>query len=951
MGDTVGKLTSGFCIQPDIFAEMGFGDFRSQARAMNDDKPSLASLEEESALFNLQSLESEAPPPVSFVTSSSALGHADEIKTYHEQAKRFSQQGKILEAIDTYEKGLALARLSPDKSQCISLSHDYILACLSRQKWSKFFDTLSDLNRMYQDMDCVEEKIQSLVQLSVASRIFGDLEQSGRLLKLASNLNQIFDDFSLEHRLYYGISVEMAHAVLEKKSGHYLKSIESCLRLQNRLKKEISPLLDEQHRELYKIQTDLILSDCYLELNYREKFSVTLGHLDKSLKKSPNLVLRYKYEVLQSQYKFIYEGTVLNNEEWLDFFKSLYAYGELEFCLEQYLRVLREYHKSQPVSSYEPLLNYYQELIKISDRKIPKDFRNTFHAYYEFKPMAAFQASAHHLMVKLAEMCRELMSERDTSVLAKKSLDYLLDATGMERGFLLTANNDQLDVCTVHQFKARSLTDIQDDSHECYQIAQTVFHNSSPYVRTDVLFNDLASLEKTHEKNLSQINRRSYFILPLINNNSRIGVFYLDSLKSRSPIRKESDFEILESLVTVIAVALDNANHFSAKDWDLHQAKRKIAEQKTDLAHRYSTHQFIGVSKKIKETFALLSKATESQVTVTITGESGVGKEMVAKIIHHDSGRQNGKFVAINCAAIPENLLESELFGYVAGAFTGAAQNKKGLIEEAHQGTLLLDEIGEMPLGLQVKLLRFLEEHEVQPIGAKVPVKVDVRVICATNKNLEALAKAGRFREDLLYRINVIRFHIPSLRERPEDIPLMVDHALKLYAKENLVAPKTISSQALNFLIRYSWPGNVRELINVMYNLSIFVDRPRIELSDLEQRRELFHTPSSEETATQDSTDTSDTLMDILSQKIDAHELSLADAKHEFERLQIDRALKLYNGQITNASYHLQMPRPQVSRLVKKYGLKKLENEEDSDANDDSLETESSTTESLIDLS
>lgn len=367
------------------------------------------------------------------------------------------------------------------------------------------------------------------------------------------------------------------------------------------------------------------------------------------------------------------------------------------------------------------------------------------------------------------------------------------------------------------------------------------------------------------------------------------------------------------------------------------------------LTHSFSKHQFIGISKKIKKIFTLLLKAIESQVIVTVTGESGVGKEMVAKIIHHDSGRQNHKFVAINCAAIPENLLESELFGYTAGAFTGAYQNKKGLIEEAHQGTLFLDEIGEMPLGLQVKLLRFLEEREIQPIGANTTVKVDVRVICATNKNLESQVKEGLFREDLFYRINVVRFNIPPLRERPEDIPLLIDYALELYAKENFVAAKTMSPQALNFLMHYAWPGNVRELINVMYNLSIFVDRSRIELSDLEERRALFHPSLPEETLVPVA-DGGFSLVDTLSRKIDAHELSLADAKHEFERLQIDRALKLYNGQITSASHHLQMPRPQVSRLVKKYGLKKVRNEEESSADDDSLTTESSTG-SSIDLS
>jgi len=296
-------------------------------------------------------------------------------------------------------------------------------------------------------------------------------------------------------------------------------------------------------------------------------------------------------------------------------------------------------------------------------------------------------------------------------------------------------------------------------------------------------------------------------------------------------------------------------------------------------------------------------------------------------MIHYNSPRKHKPFITVNCAAIPEALLETELFGHTKGAFTDAKDNKSGLFVTANGGTIFLDKIGEMPLSMQVKILRALQEREITAVGATSSQKIDVRIICATNRNLEKMVKEANFREDLYYRISVIKIHVDSLSNRKEDIPLLVDFALKQYADENNVPQKTVSNQAMSFLINYPWPGNVRELFNVMYNLSIFVDKPCIELSHLEERKELFRMPidTHEQLATNPQ-------FGVLTKKIDSQQISLSEAKQEFEKLQIERALKLFNGQITSASYHLQMPRPQVSRLMKKYKLTKQEfKEEDSD--------------------
>ena len=224
----------------------------------------------------------------------------------------------------------------------------------------------------------------------------------------------------------------------------------------------------------------------------------------------------------------------------------------------------------------------------------------------------------------------------------------------------------------------------------------------------------------------------------------------------------------------------------------------------------------IGVSEQMQQLFALIKKVSPAQSSVLITGESGTGKELAARAIHQSSLRFDKPFVSINCAAMPAELLESELFGHVKGSFTGAVVNKKGLFETAHGGTLLLDEIGEMPVGMQAKLLRALQERSIRRIGGLDEIQVDVRLICTTNRDLEAMVDSGEFREDLFYRINVIRIHIAPLRERPDDIPLLAEHFLGRLNGEMGKSIKSVSREGIRLLREHRWPGNIRELENVI---------------------------------------------------------------------------------------------------------------------------------------
>ncbi len=243
--------------------------------------------------------------------------------------------------------------------------------------------------------------------------------------------------------------------------------------------------------------------------------------------------------------------------------------------------------------------------------------------------------------------------------------------------------------------------------------------------------------------------------------------------------------------------------------------------------------QIVGESKPIREVYEVVEKAASTSSTVMIFGESGTGKELIARALHMNSPRANKPFIAVNCAAIPHELLESELFGYEKGSFTGAAITRVGRLELADEGTIFLDEIGDMPMTLQVKLLRVLSEREIDRIGGSKPIPIDVRVIAATHRNLEQAVLNGNFREDLFYRLNIIPIFMPPLRERRSDVPLLVDYFLDQLHKTKNQNGKTVSQEALDILSNYSWPGNIRELANFIERMVVLSPGPVINPRDL----------------------------------------------------------------------------------------------------------------------
>ncbi|MBV69725.1 MAG: hypothetical protein CMH52_00120 [Myxococcales bacterium] len=334
------------------------------------------------------------------------------------------------------------------------------------------------------------------------------------------------------------------------------------------------------------------------------------------------------------------------------------------------------------------------------------------------------------------------------------------------------------------------------------------------------------------------------------------------------------------------------------------QLSQRLENLEDVLDDRTGYAGIVAKSAPMQEVFRTISKVKDFQTTVLITGESGTGKELVAKALHYKGQRQSEPFIAVNCGAIPEALLESELFGHVRGAFTDANRDRAGLFQEANKGTLFLDEVGELPLQLQVKLLRVVQEREIRPVGGSRAIPVDVRVVAATVRDLAADVSAGQFRQDLYYRLNVLPIHLPSLRERPADIPLLVQHFLNKLGPELNPALTTVLPAAMKLLVQYGWPGNVRELENVVERTLVLADGVTLQADDLPSQIKQNETP--------------------LRRHIADSDLSIKKTVRFVEQELITRALEKTSGNRTKAAQILEISHRALLYKIKEYGLNKV---------------------------
>ncbi|WP_249366783.1 MULTISPECIES: sigma-54 interaction domain-containing protein [Neobacillus] len=368
-----------------------------------------------------------------------------------------------------------------------------------------------------------------------------------------------------------------------------------------------------------------------------------------------------------------------------------------------------------------------------------------------------------------------------------------------------------------------------------------------------------------------------------------------------------------EQIIKVVSQILDVTvlNQLKDEIFLLEQEHEEITQQLEELkSNKTAIHSIVAYDKKMKKVFDRALRVSQHDSTVIIYGESGVGKEVVVKLIHENSNRSSQPLIKVNCGAIPNDLLESELFGYESGAFTGASpKGKIGLFEQAAKGTILLDEIGEIPLHLQVKLLRVLQEFEITRVGGTKPIKIDTRVIAATNQNLEDLIKKGGFRKDLYYRLNIIPIHIPPLRERPNDIVPLTYHFIN-NIRQKYGVNKIFSKEVLDSFQRYHWPGNVRELQNIVERLCIMIEKPIITAEDI--RNELFIPQHKEKKQSEPQREIDNIITKPNNLK------SLKEQMEHYEKQVIDRALKNYPS-IRAAAKALDVDASTLSRKVQKY--------------------------------
>ena len=351
--------------------------------------------------------------------------------------------------------------------------------------------------------------------------------------------------------------------------------------------------------------------------------------------------------------------------------------------------------------------------------------------------------------------------------------------------------------------------------------------------------------------------------------------------------------------------------------------RRRLMQENRDLKRevdsKYRFENIVGSSAPMQAVFGLIAKIAPTNSTVLVTGESGTGKEMIARAIHYNSLRKDQPFVTLDCNTLSENLLESELFGHVKGAFTGAVANKRGMFDVANNGTLFLDEFGNIPLTTQAKLLRVIQEREFRPVGSTVSQKTNVRLITATNKDLKAMIAEGTFREDLYYRVNVFPIHAPPLRERRDDIPALAFHFLKAFCNELERPVPEISEAAMSLLVNYDWPGNVRELQSTIQRAVILAADKSIHQA---------HLSSILDASAKPELDVPRTSEELKRVKKIVREKSVEDV----EKLFIQETLKRNNNNVTNSAEETGMQRSNFQALMKKYGIRVRDTEYDPDA-------------------
>jgi transcriptional regulator with GAF, ATPase, and Fis domain len=475
---------------------------------------------------------------------------------------------------------------------------------------------------------------------------------------------------------------------------------------------------------------------------------------------------------------------------------------------------------------------------------------------------------------KLYEFSQTLLTSYEIDDLLAKLMDAVIELTQADKGFLILAEGTELQVKVARNLKKENIQDAVDQVSD--SIIDKVIKSKQPLIVSDALH------DEEFNSSLSVVNLKlcSVMAVPLLDRGALLGLIYVGNDNIVNLFTK-SHLEMLTIFGGQASTIVANAFLLNELKVDNANLRSKLDDM------RFGS--IVGVSDAMKQVFRTVEKVAPTDVSVLIQGETGTGKELIAKEIHERSPRRKGPFVTINMAAIPENLLESELFGHVRGAFTGAVGTRVGRFQAANGGTLFLDEIGEMPLNLQVKLLRVLQERTVTKVGDTRPEHVDIRVIAASNRDLGEASKIGEFREDLYYRLNVVTLFLPPLRARDDDVGLIAKFLIDKYTGQYDVPKRRLSPSALIAIRKYAWPGNIRELENRLKKAVIMADKASVTAEDLDL--------------------TPDVLEPIK---------PLAEAREEWQRQYINLVLALNNGNRTKSARDLDVDPRTIFRHLEK---------------------------------
>jgi Nif-specific regulatory protein len=534
--------------------------------------------------------------------------------------------------------------------------------------------------------------------------------------------------------------------------------------------------------------------------------------------------------------------------------------------------------------------------------------------YLRIKNRAEDLSKERRIYRTLYELLTVVYSERNIRILLDTVLESAVDIMSAEYGCLEIYNQDSSLRFKLAKDSTGSEVKLKDENLKS-AVTEAVLASGNAITIGGLLSEKAASGEEKAEEEEEQAEEMlvSLLCVPLKTSDKILGTIYVHR-EEESGDFAVADSELLSSLAEKVALAIENNLLYS----ELQEEQEKLIE---DLRKKYEFEEILGASPQMAKVLSTVADIADTDSTVVIEGESGTGKELLARAIHFNSSRAEKPFIPINCAAIPETLLESELFGYERGAFTGAVKRKLGRFQIANGGTVFLDEIGELSPVLQVKLLRFLSAQEFEPLGSTQILKSDVRIITATNKNLNEMIQTGEFREDLYYRVNVIKIELPPLRERKGDLELLTEHFIEKFSKRYDRKISGIDDVAMETLLRYNFPGNVRELENTIERAVVLTRATQIGYGDLPDYIKSYSSQG-------DGKLLPKTNRELMKAKRELYKKSIG----ELERRFLLQALEEAGGNISEAARRAQMQRKQFQRLMKRHEVTTATPEEDKEA-------------------